>query len=40
MTPSARAKDRAVKKSGGKPSDYTYNPQKNTTRKKLSIRRR
>lgn len=34
MTPSERAKDRAVKKSGGKPSDYTYNKKKNTTKKK------
>ena len=34
MTPSARAKDRAVKKSGGKPSDYSYNSTKNTTKKK------
>jgi len=40
MTPSARAKDRAVKRSGGKPSDYTYNSQKNTTRKKLSIKKK
>lgn len=29
-----RAKDRAVKRSGGKPSDYSYNPKTNRTRKK------
>lgn len=29
-----RAKDRAVKRSGGKPSDYSYNPKTNSTRKK------
>lgn len=29
-----RAKDRAVKKSGGKPSDYTYNPKTNKAKKK------
>lgn len=29
-----RAKDRAVKRSGGKPSDYTYNPKTNSTKKK------
>ena len=40
MTPAARAKDRAVKRSGGKPSDYTYNSKKNTTRKKLAIRKK
>ncbi len=34
MTPAARAKSRAVKKSGGKPSDYVYNSKTNTTRKK------
>ena len=34
MTPAARAKSRAVKKSGGKPSDYTYNRKTNTTRKR------
>ena len=34
MTPSERAKDRAVKKSGGKPSDYSYNKKTNTTKKK------
>ena len=34
MTPAARAKDRAVKRSGGKPSDYTYNRKTNTTRKR------
>ena len=28
------AKDRAVKKSGGKPSDYSYNKKTNTTKKK------
>lgn len=30
MTPEARAKDRAVKKSGGKTSDYKYNKNNNT----------
>lgn len=30
MTPSERAKDRQVKKSGGKPSDYKYNKNNNT----------
>ena len=34
MTPAARAKSRAVEKSGGKPSDYTYNKKTNTTKKK------
>lgn len=29
-----RAKDRAVKRSGGKPSDYTYDAKTNSTRKK------
>jgi len=29
-----RAKDRAVKYGGGKPSDYTYNPKTNRTKKK------
>lgn len=29
-----RAKDRAVKQSGGKPSDYKYNPKTNRTKKK------
>lgn len=29
-----RAKDRAVKYQGGKPSDYSYNPKTNRTRKK------
>ena len=29
-----RAKDRAVKRSGGKPSDYAYNPKTNRTKKK------
>ena len=33
MTPAARAKSRAVKKSGGKPSEYTYNIKTNTTKK-------
>jgi hypothetical protein len=28
-----RAKDRAVKQSGGKPSDYKYNPKTNRTKK-------
>ncbi len=29
-----RAKDRAVKASGGKPSDYKYNPKTNRTKRK------
>jgi hypothetical protein len=29
-----RAKDRAVKAGGGKPSDYTYNAKTNSTKKK------
>jgi hypothetical protein len=29
MTPAARAKDRAAKASGGKPSDYKYNAKNN-----------
>ncbi len=34
MGNSGRAKDRAVKRSGGKASDYTYNAKTNRTRKK------
>lgn len=34
MTPEERAKDRAVKESGGRPSDYIYDPRTNRTRKK------
>jgi hypothetical protein len=34
MTAAERAKDRAAKRSGGSPSDYTYNPKTNGTRKK------
>lgn len=30
MTPAQRAKDRAAKKSGGKPSDYKYNAKNNS----------
>lgn len=30
MTPAQRAKDRAAKKSGGKPSDYKYNKKNNS----------
>lgn len=30
MTPAQRAKDRAAKTSGGKPSDYKYNPHNNS----------
>jgi hypothetical protein len=30
MTPAARAKDRAAKASGGRPSDYKYNSKNNT----------
>lgn len=29
-----RAKDRAVKRSGGSPSDYSYDPKTNRTKKK------
>lgn len=34
MTPAERAKDRAVKATGGKPSDYIYDPKTNRTRHK------
>jgi hypothetical protein len=34
MTPAERAKDRAVKYNGGKPSDYSYNKKTNQTHKK------
>ena len=34
MTPSARAKDRAVKQGGGSTSDYKYNKVTNQTHKK------
>lgn len=34
MTPAQRAKSRAVKKSGGKSSDYKYNKKTNRTVKK------
>ena len=34
MTPSERAKDRAVKYNGGKPSDYKYNSKTNTVKKR------
>jgi hypothetical protein len=34
MGASGRAKDRAAKKQGGKPSDYTYNPRTNVAHKK------
>ena len=30
MTPAQRAKDRAAKESGGKPSDYKYNSKNNS----------
>lgn len=30
MSPAERAKDRAAKKSGGKPSDYKYNKKNNS----------
>jgi hypothetical protein len=33
MTPGARAKDRAAKESGGKPSDYKYNAKTNRATK-------
>lgn len=34
MGNAGRAKDRAVKRSGGKTSDYTYNAKTNSTKKK------
>lgn len=34
MTPAARAKDRAAKKRGGKPSNYSYKKSNNTAVKK------
>lgn len=34
MTPAARAKDRAAKRSGGKPSQYKYNARTNRATKK------
>jgi hypothetical protein len=34
MTPAQRAKDRAAKTSGGKPSDYRYKVKSNSTVKK------
>jgi hypothetical protein len=34
MTPAERAKDRAAKRSGGKPSDFTYKKSNNTAVKK------
>ena len=34
MTAGERAKDRAAKDSGGKPSDYTYSPKTNTAKRK------
>lgn len=34
MTAGARARDRAVKRSGGTPTQYSYNRKTNTTRKK------
>lgn len=34
MTPAARAKDRAAKKSGGSPRNYKYNAKTNTATKK------
>jgi len=34
MTPEERAKDRAVRRSGGRPSDYVYDAKTNRTRKK------
>lgn len=36
MTPAARAKDRAAKKSGGKPSDYKYKASNNTAVKNMA----
>jgi|TARA_R100001163_G_scaffold55116_1_gene42530 hypothetical protein len=35
MTPAARAKDRAAKRSGRKASEYTYNAKNNTATRKL-----
>lgn len=34
MTASERAKDRAARESGRRPSDYTYNPRTNTAKVK------
>lgn len=34
MTPAARAKDRAAKRSGGKPTDYNYNRRNNSATKR------
>jgi hypothetical protein len=34
MTAEERAKDRAVKRSGGKPADYVYDPAKNYARRR------
>lgn len=34
MTPGERAKDRAVKDRGGRPSDYVYNSKTNTVKRK------
>lgn len=34
MTPEERAKDRAIMKHGGRPSDYSYDYKTNRTRKK------
>lgn len=36
MTPAQRAKDRAAKKRGGKPSDYKYKKSNNTAVKRKS----
>lgn len=38
MTAEERAKDRAVKRSGGSASDYSYNPRTNATKKKKKKR--
>ena len=43
MTPAQRAKDRAAKSSGGKPSDYKYNSKNNSAVKgkiNKSVKRR
>ena len=34
MTAASRAKSRAAKQNGGRPSDFTYNPRTNSARRK------
>ena len=38
MTAAQRAKDRAAKTSGGKPSDYSYNLKTNTAKRKPNVK--